>query len=153
MSGYGITSPFPTIDTVLPARNRRVGGGSRVTWFSGSAPGAAERCWGGAARDPEQKRKSGRIDPHRVAATGKAPEALPRTVRTVDADRLERSCRRSSTPTGMYTHPMRNRPNAHEALLGATSELTYARGITGTGVDAIAAQAGVTKRTLYQHFG
>src|SRR5256885_17021677 len=58
-----------------------------------------------------------------------------------------------STPTGMYTHPMRNRPNAHEALLGATSELTYARGITGTGVDAIAAQAGVTKRTLYQHFG
>src|SRR5437879_10829080 len=123
MSGYGITSPFPTIDTVLPARNRRVGGGSRVTWFSGSAPGAAERCWGGAARDPEQKRKSGRIDPHRVAATGKAPEALPRTVRTVDADRLERSCRRGpgvrvpheltglgstsyhkrSTPTGMYT--------------------------------------------------
>src|SRR5207248_703582 len=48
---------------------------------------------------------------------------------------------------------MANRPNAHDALLGATSELTYARGITGTGVDAIAAQAGVTKRTLYQHFG
>src|SRR3989440_12179717 len=48
---------------------------------------------------------------------------------------------------------MTNRPNAHDALLGATSELTYARGITGTGVDAIAAQAGVTKRTLYQHFG
>ena len=48
---------------------------------------------------------------------------------------------------------MANRPNAHDALLAATSELTYARGITGTGVDAIAAQAGVTKRTLYQHFG
>ena len=48
---------------------------------------------------------------------------------------------------------MTDRPNAHDALLGATSELTYARGITGTGVDAIAAQAGVTKRTLYQHFG
>lgn len=46
-----------------------------------------------------------------------------------------------------------SRRNAHEALLGATSELTYARGITATGVDAIAAQAGVTKRTLYQHFG
>jgi len=45
------------------------------------------------------------------------------------------------------------RPNAHDALLGATSELTYARGITATGVDAIAARAGVTKRTLYQHFG
>jgi AcrR family transcriptional regulator len=48
---------------------------------------------------------------------------------------------------------MTDRPNAHDALLEATSELTYARGITGTGVDAIAARAGVTKRTLYQHFG
>ena len=48
---------------------------------------------------------------------------------------------------------MAGRPSARDALLGATSELTYARGITGTGVDAIAARAGVTKRTLYQHFG
>src|SRR3989449_10040245 len=48
---------------------------------------------------------------------------------------------------------MTERPSAHDALLGATSELTYAGGITGTGVDAIAARAGVTKRTLYQHFG
>ena len=47
---------------------------------------------------------------------------------------------------------MTDQPNAHDALLAATSELTYAGGITGTGVDAIAAQAGVTKRTLYQHF-
>ena len=59
-----------------------------------------------------------------------------------------------SIPNGMYTRErMKNRPTAHDALLAATSELTYARGITGTGVDAIAAQAGVTKRTLYQHFG
>src|SRR5438270_12504840 len=48
---------------------------------------------------------------------------------------------------------MAYRPNAHDSLLDAASELTYARGITGTGVDAIAARAGVTKRTLYQHFG
>jgi len=48
---------------------------------------------------------------------------------------------------------MTSRPNAHDALLGAASELTYEHGITGTGVDAIAARAGVTKRTLYQHFG
>ena len=48
---------------------------------------------------------------------------------------------------------MTDRPNAHDALLGATNELIYAGGITGTGVDAIAARAGVTKRTLYQHFG
>src|SRR5207245_8310934 len=42
---------------------------------------------------------------------------------------------------------------AHDTLPAAPSELTYARRITGTGVDAIAARAGVTKRTLYQHFG
>src|SRR5215831_7460276 len=48
---------------------------------------------------------------------------------------------------------MATRRSAHEALLGATGELTYAQGITATGVDAIAARAGVTKRTLYQHFG
>jgi AcrR family transcriptional regulator len=48
---------------------------------------------------------------------------------------------------------MSERPNAHDALIGATSELTYEHGITNTGVDAIAARAGVTKRTLYQHFG
>jgi AcrR family transcriptional regulator len=46
-----------------------------------------------------------------------------------------------------------DRPSAHDALLAATNELTYSRGITATGVDAIAERAGVTKRTLYQHFG
>jgi AcrR family transcriptional regulator len=48
---------------------------------------------------------------------------------------------------------MTDRPDAHASLLGAASELTYENGITRTGVDAIAARAGVTKRTLYQHFG
>jgi AcrR family transcriptional regulator len=41
---------------------------------------------------------------------------------------------------------------ARERLLRATAELIYTRGIEATGVDAIAASAGVTKRTLYQHF-
>ncbi|HEX4361831.1 MAG TPA: helix-turn-helix domain-containing protein [Pseudonocardia sp.] len=39
-----------------------------------------------------------------------------------------------------------------QALLEATAELIYQRGITATGVDLIAERAGVTKRTLYQHF-
>src|SRR5581483_1965556 len=60
---------------------------------------------------------------------------------------------RYTTPNGGYIEDMTDRPNAHDALLGATSELTYENGITGTGVDGIAARAGVTKRTLYQHFG
>jgi AcrR family transcriptional regulator len=41
---------------------------------------------------------------------------------------------------------------ARDRLLRAAAELIYARGIEATGVDAIAARAGVTKRTLYQHF-
>jgi AcrR family transcriptional regulator len=38
-------------------------------------------------------------------------------------------------------------------LLEAAAQLTYANGIDATGVDAIVKAAGVTKRTLYQHFG
>jgi AcrR family transcriptional regulator len=37
-------------------------------------------------------------------------------------------------------------------LLRAAAELTYTNGIDATGVDAIVNEAGVTKRTLYQHF-
>lgn len=44
------------------------------------------------------------------------------------------------------------RPPARERLIKATARLTYERGITATGVDAIADAAGTTKRTLYQHF-
>jgi len=42
--------------------------------------------------------------------------------------------------------------DARERLLAAAAELTYAGGVEATGVDAITARAGVTKRTLYQHF-
>jgi AcrR family transcriptional regulator len=44
-------------------------------------------------------------------------------------------------------------PPARDRLLRAAAELTYAGGVEATGVDAIAARAQVTKRTLYQHFG
>lgn len=37
-------------------------------------------------------------------------------------------------------------------ILTAAEDLFYGVGIRATGVDRIAAQAGVTKRTLYQHF-
>lgn len=43
-------------------------------------------------------------------------------------------------------------PPARERLLHAAALLTYTGGIEATGVDAIARTAGVTKRTLYQHF-
>jgi AcrR family transcriptional regulator len=44
------------------------------------------------------------------------------------------------------------RGTARERLLAAAALLTYTGGIEATGVDAIARAAGVTKRTLYQHF-
>ncbi|WP_120338807.1 TetR/AcrR family transcriptional regulator [Cryobacterium soli] len=40
-----------------------------------------------------------------------------------------------------------------EKLLAAASELFYREGIHAVGVDAIAAAAGVTKKTLYDRFG
>src|SRR4051812_32521960 len=47
---------------------------------------------------------------------------------------------------------MERTATARERLLTATALLTYSGGIEATGVDAIARTAGVTKRTLYQHF-
>jgi AcrR family transcriptional regulator len=53
----------------------------------------------------------------------------------------------------MYTRQVsRDKAATRRRLLDATAELTYAGGVVATGVDAIAARAGVTKRTLYQHF-
>ncbi|GAA5126922.1 helix-turn-helix domain-containing protein [Haloechinothrix salitolerans] len=42
---------------------------------------------------------------------------------------------------------------AAERVLAAASQLFYERGIRATGVNAIAERAGVTKVTLYAHFG
>jgi AcrR family transcriptional regulator len=51
----------------------------------------------------------------------------------------------------------RRSPNPHtaagEKILAAAAELFYERGIRGVGVDLIADQAGVTKKTLYDRFG
>jgi AcrR family transcriptional regulator len=42
---------------------------------------------------------------------------------------------------------------ARDQLLGAASELFYADGIAATGVDDVVRAAGVSKPTLYAHFG
>jgi AcrR family transcriptional regulator len=39
-----------------------------------------------------------------------------------------------------------------QRVIGAAYELFYRKGFARVGVDAVAAQAGVTKRTLYAHF-
>lgn len=39
-----------------------------------------------------------------------------------------------------------------QRIIGAAYELFYRKGYARVGVDAVAAQAGVTKRTLYAHF-
>jgi AcrR family transcriptional regulator len=48
---------------------------------------------------------------------------------------------------------MATRKNStRERIILAASKLFYAEGVRGVSVDAVAAQAGVTKRTLYYHF-
>lgn len=42
--------------------------------------------------------------------------------------------------------------SARERLLAAASRLFYARGMVGTGIDAITAEAGVAKMSLYNNF-
>lgn len=42
--------------------------------------------------------------------------------------------------------------STRERIIGAASKLFYAEGIRQVSVDAVAAKAGVTKRTLYYHF-
>src|SRR5712675_523847 len=39
-----------------------------------------------------------------------------------------------------------------ERIIAAASTLFYSRGVRAVGVDAVAAKAGLTKRTLYYHF-
>jgi AcrR family transcriptional regulator len=48
---------------------------------------------------------------------------------------------------------LRRGRGARERILGASQELFPDRGINCTGVDQLCATAGVSKRTLYQHFG
>lgn len=45
-----------------------------------------------------------------------------------------------------------SRRPARELLLDAAAELFYAYGVAGTGIDAITAEAGVAKKSLYNNF-
>jgi AcrR family transcriptional regulator len=47
---------------------------------------------------------------------------------------------------------MDSSPNAREKILAAAGSLFYREGIHATGVERIAQEAGVSKRTMYQHF-
>ncbi len=49
-----------------------------------------------------------------------------------------------SAPPGVSTR---------DRLIDAAAELFYAGGVTATGVDAVVARSGVSKPTLYRHFG
>ncbi len=44
------------------------------------------------------------------------------------------------------------KPSAKERIVDAANRLFYAEGIRAVSVDAIAARAGITKKTLYYHF-
>ncbi|WP_307787667.1 helix-turn-helix domain-containing protein [Mycolicibacterium sp. S2-37] len=57
-----------------------------------------------------------------------------------------------STPAASTPGTRRKGRGARERITAAASELFYRRGIHATGVDALIAQAQVSKRTFYQHF-
>ncbi len=44
-------------------------------------------------------------------------------------------------------------PGMRDRILDAAERLFYAHGIQSIGVDAVVLEAGISKRTLYQHFG
>lgn len=58
------------------------------------------------------------------------------------------------TASGPSTHgrPTAARRPARELLLEAAARLFYANGVTATGIDAITAEAGVAKKSLYNNF-
>lgn len=56
----------------------------------------------------------------------------------------------SSTPASGKAKPAQSSTNAR--LVSVASDLFYRRGVQAVGVDEIAAEAGVTKMTLYRHF-
>ena len=48
--------------------------------------------------------------------------------------------------------PMSEKPTMKERILETADKLFYSRGIRAVGVDTIAAEIGISKRTLYNHF-
>src|SRR6478735_3621233 len=48
--------------------------------------------------------------------------------------------------------PLSEKPSMHERILQSADRLFYLRGIRAVGVDTIAAEIGISKRTLYNHF-
>jgi AcrR family transcriptional regulator len=51
------------------------------------------------------------------------------------------------------TDPGSSSPGSRERILSVAGSLFYREGIHATGVERIAEEAGVSKRTMYQHFG
>src|ERR1700753_3890383 len=54
---------------------------------------------------------------------------------------------------GTHTDSAPSGPDPRARILSAAGSLFYREGIHATGVERIAHQAGVSKRTMYQHFG
>lgn len=56
-------------------------------------------------------------------------------------------------PTPAAGAPTSNSDRKHRAILGAAEELFLSRGYLGTSMDDVAAASGVSKQTVYKHFG
>ena len=58
----------------------------------------------------------------------------------------------SGNNTGLCTVPSPQKPAMNERILQTADRLFYLQGIRAVGVDTIAAEIGISKRTLYNHF-
>ena len=61
------------------------------------------------------------------------------------------NCQGKATPICVMA-PMSEKPTMKERILETADKLFYSRGIRAVGVDTIAAEIGISKRTLYNHF-
>jgi AcrR family transcriptional regulator len=57
-----------------------------------------------------------------------------------------------STQTGVFGKRARGKAEMEERILATTDRLFYGQGIRAIGVDTIAAETGISKRTLYNYF-
>ena len=61
------------------------------------------------------------------------------------------NCQGKATPICVMA-PMSEKPTMKQRILETADKLFYSRGIRAVGVDTIAAEIGISKRTLYNHF-
>lgn len=96
--------------------------------------------------------KSG-VAPTRAAAGAVAGATGHGTTGSATAPAPATSAATSATASATANAPETAPDATRERILDAADRLFYAHGIQSIGVDAVVLEAGISKRTLYKHFG